>query len=203
MISTIHRIKYRSLPVCSQIFHFDFVNKNFPSYMLEVKPYRIRPIAAHNYEEPEIIHILDGELDLSVGRRSFRLGKGETALICPHVTHSANFVPGCDTLEYCYLIFGFGILSGCGKDVAEEITALRNGSKLFQDKLTGAPSEKIGRNMLAIERLLFRQTPTAAGELEACACLSNIMSAILNEGLIICTASETRRRLHRACRALY
>ena len=63
---------------------------------------------------------------------------------------------------------------------------------LFPDKLTGALSEKVGRNMLAVERLLFRQPVTAAGELEACACLSNIMSAILTEGLIHHGAPETR-----------
>ena len=46
--------------------------------------------------------------------------------------------------------------------------------------------------MLAVERLLFRQPVTAAGELEACACLSNIMSTILTEGLIPCDAPDIR-----------
>ena len=192
LINTVHRKQYRSLPVCSEIYGFDFVHKNFPIFMFGNSPYNFCPITPHNHEEPELIHVLDGELDITVGRHSFRLKKGETALISPHIQHGAQFVPGCDNLEYCYLIFGFTALSGCGENAANEIAALRQGSKMFPDKLTGAPSEKVGRNMLSVERLLFRQSPTAAGELEAGACLSNIMSTILTEGLVLSDATDTR-----------
>lgn len=78
------------------------------------------------------------------------------------------------------------------RNSAFQILQIKQGGALFPDKLTGTLSEKVGRNMLSLERLLFRQSPTAAGELEACACLSNIMSAILTEGLIHRGAPETR-----------
>lgn len=194
MINSLHRDKYGSLPVCTEIFSFDFINKSYPPFIDQslARDQHICPIFIHSHEEPELIHILNGELDITTAGRRTRLRKGETALISPHAAHGADFVPGCDFLEYCYLIFDLGILSGCGKKTADEITALRQGGALFPDKLTGTLSEKVGRNMLAVERLLFRQSPTAAGELEACACLSNIMSAILTEGLIHRGAPESR-----------
>lgn len=194
MINSFHRSKYGSLPVCTEIFCFDFINKSYPPFIDQslARDQHICPIFIHSHEEPELIHILNGELDITTAGRRTRLRKGETALISPHAAHGADFVPGRDFLEYCYLIFDLGILSGCGKKTADEITALRQGSALFPGKLTGTLSEKVGRNMLSIERLLFRQSVTAAGELEACACLSGIMSAILTEGLIPCGAPETR-----------
>ena len=194
MINSLHRNKYGSLPVCTEIFSFDFAGKSYPPFIEQslARDQHICPIFIHSHEEPELIHILNGELDITTAGRRTRLRKGETALISPHAAHGADFVPGCDFLEYCYLIFDLGILSGCGKKTADEITALRQGGALFPDKLTGTLSEKVGRNMLSIERLLFRQSVTAAGELEACACLSNIMSAILTEGLIHRGAPESR-----------
>lgn len=194
MTNMLHRDKYSSLPVCTEIFSFDFAGKSYPPFIEYSLAHnqRVRPISVHSHEEPELIHVLNGELDITISERRARLRKGETALISPHAAHGADFVPGCDFLEYCYLIFDLGILSGCGKKTADEITALRQGAVLFPDKLTGTLSEKVGRNMLAVERLLFRQPVTAAGELEACACLSNIMSAILTEGLIPHGAPETR-----------
>lgn len=194
MINSLHRDKYGSLPVCTEIFSFDFAGKSYPPFIEYALTHNqhVCPIFVHSHEEPELIHVLNGELDITTGGRRARLRKGETALISPHAAHGADFVPGCDFLEYCYLIFDLGILSGCGKKTADEITALRQGGALFPDKLTGTLSEKVGRNMLSLERLLFRQPVTAAGELEACACLSNIMSAILTEGLIHRGAPETR-----------
>ena len=194
MINSLHRERYGSLPVCTEIYSFDFAGKSYPPFIEYALTHNqhVCPIFVHSHEEPELIHVLNGELDITTGGRRARLRKGETALISPHTAHGADFVPGCDFLEYCYLIFDLGILSGCGKKTADEITALRQGGALFPDKLTGTLSEKVGRNMLAVERLLFRQSPTAAGELEACACLSNIMSAILTEGLVHCGAPETR-----------
>lgn len=194
MINSLHRERYGSLPVCTEIYSFDFAGKSYPPFIEYSLAHNqhVCPIYVHSHEEPELIHVLNGELDITTGGRCDRLRKGETALISPHTAHGADFVPGCDFLEYCYLIFDLGILSGCGKKTADEITALRQGAALFPDKLTGTLSEKVGRNMLAVERLLFRQPVTAAGELEACACLSNIMSAILTEGLIHRGAPETR-----------
>ena len=202
MINSLHRDKYGSLPVCTEIFSFDFAGKSYPPFIEYALTHNqhVCPIFVHSHEEPELIHVLNGELDITTDGRRARLRKGETALISPHTAHGADFVPGCDFLEYCYLIFALGILSGCGKKTADEITALRQGAVLFPDKLTGTLSEKVGRNMLAVERLLFRQPVTAAGELEACACLSNIMSAILTEGLI---HRGARQQLHRACRTIH
>ena len=194
MINSLHRERSGSLPVCTEIYSFDFAGKSYPPFIEYALTHNqhVCPIYVHSHEEPELIHVLNGELDITTGGRRARLRKGETALISPHTAHGADFVPGCDFLEYCYLIFDLGILSGCGKKTADEITALRQGAALFPDKLTGTLSEKVGRNMLSLERLLFRQSPTAAGELEACACLSNIMSAILTEGLIHRGAPESR-----------
>lgn len=194
MINALHRERYGSLPVCTEIFDFDFTNRIYPPFVEYslIHNQHVCPIFVHNHEEPELIHIMHGELDITIGGHSERFRKGETALISPHTAHGADFVPGCEFLEYCYMIFDFGIFSGCGGSVASEISALRQGSKLFQNKLTGAPSEKVGRNMLSVERLLFRQSPSAASELEACACLSNIMSTILTAGLVPCGAPDSR-----------
>lgn len=194
MINALHREKYGSLPVCTEIFDFDFANRVYPPFVEYSLAHNqhVCPIFIHSHEEPELIHIMGGELDINIGGHSERFRKGETALISPHTAHGADFVPGCGFLEYCYMIFDFSVFSGCGGNVTGEISALRQGSKLFPYKLTGAHSEKVGRNMLSVERLLFRQKTDAAGELEACSCLSNILSTILTAGLIPCGAPDTR-----------
>ena len=156
-------------------------------------PYHFCPIIPHSHEEPELIHVLNGELDITTGGRCDRLRKGETALVGPHTAHGADFVPGCDFLEYCYLIFDLGILSGCGKKTADEMTALGRGRSALPGQ-ADRHSVRKGRKEYA-----RRSNASFSGsrrrrrvKLEACACLSNIMSAILTEGLVHRGAPESR-----------
>ena len=94
MINSLHRDKYGSLPVCTEIFSFDFAGKSYPPFIEYALTHNqhVCPIFVHSHEEPELIHVLNGELDITTGGRRARLRKGETALISPHRARS-GFCP--------------------------------------------------------------------------------------------------------------
>lgn len=85
MINSLHRERYGSLPVCTEIFSFDFAGKSYPPFIEYALTHNqhVCPIYVHSHEEPELIHVLNGELDITTGGRRARLRKGETALISP------------------------------------------------------------------------------------------------------------------------
>lgn len=89
MINSLHRERYGSLPVCTEIFSFDFAGKSYPPFIEYALTHNqhVCPIFVHSHEEPELIHVLNGELDITTGGRRARLRKGETALISPHTAH--------------------------------------------------------------------------------------------------------------------
>ena len=95
MINSLHRERYGSLTVCTEIFSFDLINKSYPPFIEYALTHNqhVCPIFVHSHEEPELIHVLNGELDITAGGRLLRLRKGETALISPHTAHGADFCP--------------------------------------------------------------------------------------------------------------
>jgi quercetin dioxygenase-like cupin family protein len=58
-------------------------------------------IPPHRHAWPEAYYVLEGDLDVAVGARTFRMGPGDSITVPPHAAHTFSVTsPGCRFLAF-------------------------------------------------------------------------------------------------------
>ena len=189
MFDEIYRKRFGSMPAVTNRLIFDFIKGDFPEFIRNQIKYgsQCRPISMHHHDLPEFIYIYDGQLDVRVNGNLHRLNAGDLIAIDPYSIHSGTFVPGCDRLDYRYMIFSPSIFSGC-KTASDEFDLIRQGVRRFC-QVSGDTAERLGRLMESIGSLLDT-SGTPASDLMVGSEIWKFMAIILGEGTEECQASE-------------
>ena len=185
MLRNVHHEHYRNIKYCTELYHYNF-NANIkpvynPNFWACIKQSEnlFEAILNHNHAEPEFIYIWSGRLYVRLGEDKLTLNPGDLLLIDPYELHSANFDRE-DDVEYCYLIFDFDCLAGCGSAVSDTLSSLKSGKLRFPRVVPAANplASELGGLMLELVGL---PRETDADDLLAVSILSRFMSLIFSK----------------------
>ena len=191
MFDAVYEQEFGSVSVCTNRFVFDFDNNSFPDFIWEQKKAILscNPFMMHNHDLPEFIYVFEGEFDARINGSQRRLAAGDFLAINPWELHSGHFVPGCQRLDYRYMIFSPTIFSGC-KNVTDEFAKIRQGARRFKQVTDRERAARLGGMMEDISG--FLKLDGTDGDLAVGEKLFGFVRLLFREGTEESRASERR-----------